>query len=65
MHAPDPAKLARIGLGEGVAYSTTSFGASYAVTKHLSATANVAGGFGKLHNVYSGVQSTFGVAVEW
>lgn len=64
MHAPDPAKLARIGLGEGVAYSAAIFGTSYAVTKHLSA-ANVAGGFGKLRNVYSGVQSTFGVAVEW
>lgn len=65
VHAPDPAKLARIGLGEGVAYSAASLGASYAITKRLSATADVAAGFGKLRNVYSGLQSTFGVAVEW
>ena len=65
VRAPNPAKLANIGLGEGVAYSAASIGASYAITKHLSATADAAGGFGKLRNVYSGVQSTFGVAVEW
>ena len=63
--APDPTKLNRIGLGEGVSYSSASLGASYAITKHLSATADVAGGFGKLRNVYSGVQSTVGVAWEW
>lgn len=65
VHAPNPAKLAKIGLGEGVAYSAASIGASYKFTKHLSATADVAAGFGKLRNVYSGLQSTFGVAVEW
>lgn len=62
---PNPAKLANIGLGEGVAYSAASLGASYAVTKHFAATADVAAGFGKLRNVYSGLQTTFGVAVEW
>ena len=65
MHAPDPTKLAQIGLGEGVAYSAASFGASYAVTKHLAAITNVASDFGKLRNVCSGVKSTFGGAVEW
>ena len=65
VRAPNPAKLANIGLGEGVAYSAASLGASYAITKHFSATADVAGGFGKLRNVYSGVQSTFGLAWEW
>ena len=65
VRAPNPAKLANIGLGEGVAYSAASLGASYHFTKHLSATADVAGGFGQLRNVYSGVQTTFGVAVEW
>ena len=65
VHAPNPDKLAKIGLGEGVAYSAASLGASYNITKNLSVTADVAGGFGKLRNVYSGVQSTFGVAVEW
>ncbi|MFC6224601.1 hypothetical protein ACFP2F_15230 [Hymenobacter artigasi] len=65
VRAPDPAKLARIGLGEGVAYSAASLGASYAITKRIAATADVAAGFGKLRNVYSGLQSTFGVAVEW
>ena len=65
MRAPNPAKLANIGFGEGVAYSAASLGVSYAITKHLSATADVASGFGKMRNVYSGVQSTFGAAVEW
>jgi len=65
MRAPNPAKLANIGFGEGVAYSAASLGASYAITKYLLATVDVAGGFGKLRNVYSGVQSTFGAAVEW
>ena len=65
VRAPNPAKLANIGLGEGVAYSAASLGASYNFTKHLSASADVAGGFGKLRNVYSGVQTTLGVAVEW
>ena len=65
VHAPDPGKLNKIGLGEGVAYSTASLGASYNFTRHLAVTADAAGGFGKLRNVYSGVQYTFGVAVEW
>ncbi|WP_310395526.1 hypothetical protein [Hymenobacter sp.] len=63
--APNPGKLGNIGLGEGVAYSTAGIGASWSFTKHLAATADVAGGFGKLRNVYSGAQFTFGVAVEW
>ncbi|GAA4049337.1 hypothetical protein GCM10022409_39890 [Hymenobacter glaciei] len=65
VHAPNPAKLANIGLGEGVAYSAASLGASVAISKHLAATAEVAAGFGTLRNVYSGLQSTFGLAVEW
>ena len=65
VRAPNPAKLANIGLGEGVAYSAASLGASYALTKHLSASADVAAGFGKPRNVYSGLQSTVGVAWEW
>ncbi|GAC1597408.1 MAG: hypothetical protein NVS3B25_22470 [Hymenobacter sp.] len=65
VHAPNPAKLNKIGLGEGVAYSATSLGASYQFTKRLSGTADAAAGFGKLRNVYSGAQYTFGVAVEW
>ena len=65
VRAPNPAKLANIGLGEGVAYSAASLGASYAITKHFAATAEAAAGFGKLRNIYSGLQSTLGVAVEW
>ncbi|WP_210517802.1 hypothetical protein [Hymenobacter terricola] len=65
VHAPDPSKLNKIGLGEGVAYSTASLGASYNFTKLLSVTADAATGFGKLRNVYSGNQYTLGVAVEW
>ena len=65
VRAPNPAKLANIGFNEGVVYSAASLGASYTITKHLSATADVASGFGKMRNVYSGVQSTFGAAVEW
>ena len=65
VRAPDPSKLNKIGLGEGVAYSAASLGASYNFTKHVSVTADAAGGFGKLRNVYSGVQYTAGVAVEW
>ena len=65
VRAPNPAKLNKIGLGEGVAYSAASLGASYRFAKLLSATADVAGGFGKLRNVYSGAQYTVGVAVEW
>ena len=62
---PDLRRFGAIGLGEGVAYSTAELGASYAVTKHLSATANWAAGFGRLRNVYSGNQYTAGVAWEW
>ena len=65
VRAPDPSKINQIGLGEGVAYSAASLGANYNFTKHLAATADAAGGFGKLRNVYSGVQYTVGVAVEW
>ena len=65
VRAPDPSKLNKIGLGEGVAYSAASLGASYNFTKHLAATADAAAGFGKLRNVYSGAQYTFGLAVEW
>ena len=63
--APDLTKFGTIGLGEGVAYSTAGLGASYAFTKNLSTTADWAVGFGKLRNVYSGSQYTFGVAWEW
>ncbi|SHJ62265.1 hypothetical protein SAMN02745146_3561 [Hymenobacter daecheongensis DSM 21074] len=62
---PDLTKFGTIGLGEGVAYSTASLGASYALTKKLSVTADWATGFGKLRNVYSGSQYTVGVAWEW
>ncbi|MGY3091354.1 hypothetical protein ACVWYF_004420 [Hymenobacter sp. UYAg731] len=62
---PDLSKFGAIGLGEGVAYSTAGLGASYAVTKNLSATADWATGFGQLRNVYSGNQYTVGVAWEW
>lgn len=62
---PDFNKFGAIGLGEGVAYSSAGLGASYAVTKHLSATADWMAGFGKLRNVYSGNQYTAGLAWEW
>jgi len=52
-------------LGEGVAYSAATLGASYNFTKYISVTADAAGGFGKLRNVYSSVQYTAGVAIEW
>jgi len=65
VRSPRSDRLASIGLGEGVEYSTYSAGVNYAVTKHWWATANVAGGFGRLRNVYSGAQLTAGVAVEW
>jgi hypothetical protein len=65
VRAPHLTRFGTIGLGEGVAYSTAGVGASYALTKHLSATADWAVGFGKLRNVYSGSQYTFGVAWEW
>jgi hypothetical protein len=63
--APNLNKFGTIGLGEGVAYSTAGLGVSYAVTSHLSATADWATGFGKLRNVYSGSQYTVGLAWEW
>ena len=62
---PDFSKFGTIGLGEGVAYSTAGLGASFNFTKSFSATADWAAGFGKLRNVYSGNQYTFGVAWEW
>ena len=65
VRAPDLTQFGSIGLGEGVAYSTAGLGTSYALTKNLSATADWAVGFGKLRNVYSGSQYTFGVAWEW
>lgn len=65
VRAPNLSKFGAIGLGEGVAYSTAGLGASYAVTKNLSATTDWAFGFGKLRNVYSGSQYTFGLAWEW
>ena len=65
VRAPNLNKFGSIGLGEGVAYSTAGVGASYALTKNLSATADWAAGFGKLRNVYSGNQFTFGAAWQW
>lgn len=65
VRAPRPGRLASIGIGEGVAYSTAGLGVNYAVTKHLWATADWATGFGRLRNVYGGHQFTFGLAVEW
>ncbi|MBT9392509.1 hypothetical protein KLP40_04975 [Hymenobacter sp. NST-14] len=65
VRAPTSARLASIGLGEGVAYSSAALGVNYAISKHWWATLNVAGGFGRLRNVYSGVQPTAGVAYEW
>ena len=65
VRAPRPDRLASIGLGEGVAYSTLDLGVNYAATKHLWLTGNAAGGFGRLRNVYTGVQLTGGVAVEF
>lgn len=65
VRVPDYQQFAAIGLGEGVAYSTAGLEASYAITPHLSATVDGAVGFGKLRNVYSGGQFTFGVAWEW
>ncbi|WP_345115488.1 hypothetical protein [Hymenobacter algoricola] len=63
--APRPGRLASIGIGEGVAYSTAALGANYAATDHLWLTADWATGFGKLRNVYAGSQFTVGVAWEW
>ena len=65
VRAPSSDRLASIGLGEGVAYSTVSLGVNYAFSKHWWGTLNAAGGFGRLRNVYSGVQTTAGVAFEW
>ena len=65
MRAPNPSKLNKIGLGEGVTYSAAILGASYNFTKYISVTADAAGGFGKLRNVYSSVQYTAGVVIEW
>ncbi|GAA4010587.1 hypothetical protein GCM10022408_23640 [Hymenobacter fastidiosus] len=65
VRTPRPDRLASIGLGEGVSYSTLDLGVNYALTKHLWLTTNAAGGFGKLRNVYSGVQVTVGAAVEF
>ncbi|WBO82923.1 hypothetical protein [Hymenobacter yonginensis] len=62
---PDPNRLGSIGLGEGVAYSTAGLGVSFEATRHLRLTTDWATGFGRLRNVYSGQQLTFGVAVEW
>ena len=56
---------AGIGQGEGVAYSTLDLGVNYAATKHLWLTTNAAGGFGRLRNVYTGVQLTVGAAVQF
>ncbi len=65
MTAPNPNCFGSIGLSAGVAYSTAGVGASYAFTKYLSATADRATGYGKLRNVYSGSQYTFGTAWNW
>ena len=65
VRAPRPGRLASIGIGEGVAYSTAALGANYAATKHLWVTADWATGFGRLRNVYLGSQLTVGVAWEW
>ncbi|WBA42792.1 hypothetical protein [Hymenobacter canadensis] len=65
VRAPSPDRLASIGLGEGVAYSSFSLGVNYAFSKHWWGTLNAAGGFGRLRNVYTGIQPTAGVAFEW
>ncbi|SDX59204.1 hypothetical protein [Hymenobacter psychrophilus] len=65
VQTPRSGRLASIGIGEGVAYSTAALGANYAATDHLWFTADWATGFGKLRNVYAGSQFTVGVAWEW
>ncbi|WP_206780464.1 hypothetical protein [Hymenobacter amundsenii] len=65
VQTPRSGRLASIGIGEGVAYSTAALGANYAAIDHLWLTADWATGFGKLRNVYAGSQFTVGVAWEW
>ncbi|RSK49907.1 hypothetical protein [Hymenobacter rigui] len=62
---PRPDRLASIGLGEGVAYSTAAVGASYHLGPHLRVGTDWAVGFGRLRNVYSARPLTLGAAWEW
>lgn len=53
-----------IGVGEGVEYTSYSFGISFKVSEMFSVSADLASAFGGVRNIYSGANIGFGVAVE-
>ena len=54
-----------IGVGEGVEYTSYGLGASLEVIPHVSATFDLASAFGKVKNIYGGVNLGFGIAVDF
>ncbi len=59
------AGAAAIGLGEGVQYTSYGFGAAYEVDQHYSVIVDFFSAFGKITNIYSGVNFVVGISVEY
>ena len=62
---PDLANGAALGLGEGVQYTTYSFGAAYEIIPHYAVSFDFFSAFGKITNIYSGINFVLGVSIEY
>jgi len=54
-----------LGLGEGVQYTTYGLGAAYEFIPHWNISFDFFSAFGKITNIYSGVNLIFGISVEF
>lgn len=64
---PDPSLAggAALGFGEGVQYTAYSIGTAYEVVPHLSVSFDLYSAFGRITNIYSGLNLVFGIALEY
>lgn len=67
MTDPDPTLAAgsALGFGEGVQYLAYSLGAGYEVLPHMNLSFDAYSAFGKITNIYSGINLVFGLAIEY
>jgi hypothetical protein len=64
---PDPALAggAALGFGEGVQYTAYSIGTAYEISPHLIVSFDIYSAFGRITNIYSGLNLVFGIALEY
>jgi len=63
---PDPtlAGGTALGFGEGVQYTAYSFGASYEIAPRLNVSFDLFSAFGRITNIYSGINYVLGISIE-